>query len=136
MLVYRFMTRLCLTLAVLGLVLAPLARPAMAMTMDTPGMDQAMMQSMSPTMPADMDCCPHDAMQSDAGKVQTDNDAAKAPCGKDCPQMSACMASLASFTVHAHSLSFPVTATTITYLHVERSLAGLSRPPAPRPPTA
>lgn len=120
------MTRLCLTLAVLGLVLAPLARPAMAMTMDTPGIDQTMMQSMSPTMPAGMDCCPEDAI----------NDAAKAPCGKDCPQMSACMASLASFTLQAHGLSFPVTTTAITYLQIECSLAGLSRPPAPRPPTA
>ena len=126
MLVFRFMTRLFLTLAVLGLVLAPLARPAMAMAVDTPGIDQTMVQSMSPTMPAGMDCCPEDAT----------NDAAKAPCGKDCPQMSACMASSASFTVQAHSLSFLVTATAITYLHVERSLAGLSRPPAPRPPSA
>lgn len=130
------MTRLVLTFAVLGLVLAPLARPAMAMSIDASGMDQAMMQSMSPTMPADMDCCPHDAMQVDAGKVQIDNDVTKAPCGKDCPQMSACMASLACFTVQAHSLSFPVTATAITYLHIEQRLAGLSRPPTPRPPTA
>ena len=130
------MTRLCLTLAVLGLVLAPLARPAAAMTVNAPGMDQAMISSMSQTMPADMECCPQDAMQADAGKVQMDNDAAKMPCGKDCPQMAACIASLTSFTVQAQSLPVQVSATAITYLPVERSLAGLSRPPTPRPPTA
>jgi hypothetical protein len=127
---------LCLTLAVLGLVLAPLARPAAAMTMNAPSMDQAMVQSMSPSMPADMECCPHDAIQAVVGKVQTDNDAAKMPCGKDCPQMAACIASLASFTVQAQSLPVPVSVTAIIYLPAERSLAGLSRPPTPRPPTA
>ena len=135
MLVYRFTVRLFLTFAVLGLILAPLARSAMATTMDMPGMNQSMQMAAGQAM-ADMDCCPPDAMHADAGKIKADGDANKAPCGKDCPMMSMCMASAVNVMSLSHSLSVLLTATTVTYSQVHRDLAGLARAPVPRPPTA
>ena len=130
------MARLFLTFAVLGLVLAPLARPAMAMTTDTPGMDQSMQMAAGPgPAMADMDCCPPDAMHAAADTIKADGDADKAPCGKDCPMMSMCMASAVNVISPSHSLSILLTATIVTYSQVHRDLAGLARAPVPRPPT-
>jgi hypothetical protein len=131
---YRFMARLFLTFAVLGLILAPLARPVMAMTTDMSGMNQSMQVAAGPAL-ADMDCCPPNAMHGDAGKIKADGDADKAPCGKDCPMMSMCMASAVNVISPSHSLSIFLTAATVTYSQVHRDLAGLVRAPAPRPPT-
>lgn len=137
MLVRTFVSRLLFALAVLGIVTAPVARPAMAMTMNPPGMDHAMTGVVSPAMAADMPCCPEAMHHADAGKTaDVDHDGGKFGCGKDCPLMSACMTSMLGDAVEAPGLSVPMFTTRIVYPQITRHIAGFAGPPALRPPTA
>jgi len=116
--------RMLPALAVVGLVLAPVARPAMAMPTDmNPAMsghaeaaDQVAM-----AMPDGMPCCPHEQQKSD--------------CGKDCPLMAMCVAPLHS-TLPDYSFSMPVVQGYVVALCDDRTLDSLSQAPPPRPPKA
>jgi hypothetical protein len=72
--------RLLSGLAVLGLILAPLAPPAMAMGVNSPAVmsdHETMAGDAAMAMPAGMPCCPEKAPMPD--------------CAKDCPLMALCM---------------------------------------------
>jgi hypothetical protein len=118
--------RILLSLAVLGLVLGPMARPAMAMPADqSTGMDHhAMMASMADhemAMPESMPCCPDEAPASD--------------CGKHCLMMM-CAASLSPTLPDAAWLPMPQAATTVLIAGGDSTLSGRSPTPPPRPPKA
>lgn len=131
--------RLILALALLGLVLAPVVRPAMAMT-GMPGMTHQTMSDMSmgPSqdmngMAADMECCPGMAGHADdAGKTAPANN----DCGKDCPLMAGCVGASLTELPQAPSLNFPVAIREVVTLANDTDVASLTRAPSPRPPNA
>jgi hypothetical protein len=110
-------------LAVAGLVLAPMARPVMAM----PSQMQSVMSEhgaadahMGMAAPADMPCCPD-----------------KAPdCGKDCPLMGLCMANVLQFAPIGPSLFISPTLASLVFPDDDAVLSGLAQPPPARPPKA
>jgi hypothetical protein len=113
-------------LAVLGMILAPVAWPAMAMPADqSAGMhhhatmtgkgDNAGI-STSESMP----CCPDEAPASD--------------CGKNCMMM--CAASLSSTVPATAWLPVPKLAPSELVVYKEAALSGRSPGPSPRPPKA
>jgi hypothetical protein len=112
-------------LAILGLTLTPLARPAFAVSADmaaaasdhAPSVDNAAM-----AMPADMPCCPEQAPSPD--------------CGKDCPLMALCMASVLQAAPHGAALLVPLTIASIVVPGESAKLSGLAQPPPARPPKA
>jgi hypothetical protein len=106
--------KLLAALAVLGLLLAPLARPAMAATMQAAA-DHAVMD-----MPADMPCCPEQGPAKD--------------CAKRCPLMATCMASSLQAMPPAASLYIPPKAGEILLSGNDAALAGLNTGPPQRPP--
>lgn len=107
-------SRLGAALAVLGLLLAPLARPVMAATMPAVP-DHAALE-----MPADMPCCPERAPAKD--------------CAKDCFLMAACMAGNLQATPPVAQLFIPPEAATVLLSGNDADLAGLSTGPPQRPP--
>ena len=117
--------RVLVTFAVLGLVLAPLARPALAVPAgQSTGMDQAMMAGMADhemAMPEGMPCCPDEAPMSD--------------CGKHCAMMM-CAASLSPTLPDAAWLPVPQAATTELIADGGSPLSGRVPAPPPRPPKA
>jgi hypothetical protein len=111
-------------LAVAGLILAPLARPAMAMSWETQGIMGAHGATDAETgmgMPADMPCCPHKAPASD--------------CGKDCPFMALCAASLLKSAPLGAPLYIPLLAGMVIPGD-DADLGSLAQAPPPRPPKA
>jgi len=125
--------RLILTLAVFGLILAPIARPVMAMPMPA---DAMMSGDMSSANAIDMPCCP-DGMAADKAMSET-GDAAPAmgDCAKDCPLMATCMAASVSGLPQGPVLSFPLAITQIVHPKNDPHIGSLTRGPAPRPPNA
>ena len=109
--------------AVLGLILAPLAKPAMAMPTDSAGMDhRAAMADMADhemAMPEGMPCCPDEAPASD--------------CGKHCLMMM-CAASLSPTLPSAAWLPAPQAAATNLIADGDSALSGRNPAPPPRPP--
>jgi hypothetical protein len=124
---------LVLTFAILGLILAPLARPAMAMDVATPSMDQTMSDSTVSAATPDMPCCPDGmAAQADMSKP----DPTKSGCGKDCPLMAACMAqSMVGFS-EGPTIWFPLSIAQIVFPENDPDIGSLTRAPSPRPPNA
>jgi len=115
--------RLLAALAVVGLVMAPVAQPAVAMTADmqVSASHHAMMSDQSDmAMPDGMPCCPDDQ---------------KTDCAKTCPFMAACMAQLQS-TVASYGLSAPLMQASVLMLRNDRTLHSLSQAPPPKPPKA
>jgi len=113
--------RFLAALAVVGLVLAPLAQPAMAADVQVTANDHAAMSDHADmAMPDGMPCCP---------------DEQKTDCAKHCPFMAACVAQLQS-TVPSYGLSAPLTQASVLTLRNDRTLHSLSQAPPPRPPKA
>ena len=112
-----------MTLAVLGLALAPLGQPAVAMPGGQSGMDHhAMMAGTADqemAMPESMPCCPDEAPASD--------------CGKHC-LMIMCAASLSPTLPGAAWLPVPLAAATNLIADGDSPLSGRSPTPPPRPP--
>lgn len=108
-------------LAVLGLVLSPLAWPVA--TMESGGMAQSAALAAAPASDmAEMDCCP------DA--------APKQPCAKICPLLAMCMAK--TFQNAAYTTA-PAVVLTLAHAVIPGDgarLHGLDRAPPPRPPNA
>lgn len=109
-------------LAIVGLVLAPVARPVMAMPVDMNAVsDHAeMADHEAMVMPDGMPCCLQDQQKE---------------CAKDCPMMASCTASLHS-TLPCNGFSAPVMHASMTVLCNDRILDSLSQVPPPRPPKA
>lgn len=110
------------TLAVVGLLLAPLARPAMAMPMSIPPAMGADMDGGATAMgmPDDMPCCPDQAPASDCGKV--------------CPLMAMCSAGTAQYlpTVTAIAVVFRLASIVVPVNDAQAD--SLARGPPRRPP--
>jgi hypothetical protein len=103
--------------AVLGLILVPLGRPAMAATAD---MHALMSDASAAPMAADMPCCADKAPVSD--------------CAKDCPSMALCMAgSILDFPASI-TILVPHRFTTLALAGNDADIAGLTHGPPPRPP--
>jgi hypothetical protein len=107
--------------AILGLVLAPIARPVMAMPMD---MHESMGEptaadAVATTMPDDMPCCPDKTTVPD--------------CGKDCPLMALCGATLLQFVPQV-ALIVPGTLIGIVFPGDYSALASVARAPPRKPP--
>jgi hypothetical protein len=109
-------SRTLTALALLGLILAPIARPAMAMPAQ--GHIASVDHEAAIDTPSDMDCCPD---QAPAGS-----------CGKDCPLMAMCVAQ--AVPAVAPGLVLPLELA----LHVQPGtptrLASAGPSPPPKPP--
>jgi hypothetical protein len=106
-------------LAIVGLVLGPIAKPVMAMP--TPmhmGVDQAMVNEAA--MPEDMPCCPTKAPIPD--------------CGKDCLFMAMCATQFLANAVQGVWLVIPLGLASVFFPGNDTDVAGLSQGPPPRPP--
>jgi hypothetical protein len=111
-------------LAVAGLILAPQARLAMAMPSETQGTMSEHGATDARTamgMPVDMPCCPDKAPASD--------------CGKDCPLMALCTASVLQSAPLGVPLFIPLLAG-IVIPGDDADLGSLAQAPPPRPPKA
>jgi hypothetical protein len=103
--------------AISGFALAPMVRPAMAMSVAKHAsmiMDAA---SMAPSTMDDMPCCP--------GKP--------ADCGKDCPFMALC-GGMPLQGVSQTSLIIPLTLLSVIFPTGESGLASVAQPPPRKPP--
>jgi len=107
-------------LAIAGLVLAPIVRPAMAMPMDM-DMHESMGNPMAanPVAPDDMPCCPGEPSFPD--------------CGKDCPLMAFCGAAPLYF-VSQIGLIVPTNFATIIFPSDQSDLGSVAHAPLQRPP--
>jgi hypothetical protein len=105
--------------AVAGLLVAPMARPAMAM--DTPiAIDRAAAGDTATADAADhMPCCP--------GKPSLPD------CGKDCPLMAQCVTAPLHFASQA-GLAIPLTIASIMLPGASPELASVADAPPRRPP--
>ena len=109
--------------AIVGLVLGPIARPAMAMPapMHTAvASDQAMVDEAAMAMPEDMPCCPTKAPIPD--------------CGKDCLFMAMCATQFLANAVQGVGLVIPLGLASVFFPGNDTDVAGLSQGPPPRPP--
>ena len=103
-------------LAVLGLILAPLANPVAAMEAAAAAHAESM------DMPDGMPCCP--------------DIPAKPDCAKDCAFMAACAGTGFSPAAAATTLIAPAALLSVIALRDDPKLSGLGQAPPPRPPKA
>jgi hypothetical protein len=107
-------------LALLGLVLGPVAAPtAMAMPMS---MEMAASASTDMDMSVDMPCCPDTPVKSDCAKV--------------CPFMAVCAGLVFSGTASGAILAAPTDLLAVIAPRNDAKLNGLGGAPPPRPPKA
>jgi len=111
-------------LAILGLLAAPLAAPALAVTM--PGAMHVMASESSARLhsemapPDGMPCCPAKAPVSD--------------CSKDCPLMTLCLSGMVLNLPAGVALLLPAEHTNLMFSLSDTALTGLGYGPPPRPP--
>jgi len=108
--------------AIVGLVLGPIARPAMALPAPmnaAAASDQAMVDEAAIAMPEDMPCCPKKSPIPD--------------CGRDCVMMM-CVTQFLCNAVQAASLVIPLGLASVFFPGNDTDVAGLSQGPPPRPP--
>jgi hypothetical protein len=108
----RFLQFLFASLISIGLVIAPLATPAVA----ADRMDSGMMQMTG--MSGDMPCCP-DKQKNDC---------------QDCPLLAICMAKVLQNAPSADGLPVREAVSRVLCPRDEPVLAGLTRPPPDQPP--
>jgi hypothetical protein len=113
----RLLTRVLTGLALLGLVLSPVARPAMAMA--TGAVAQADIAAPAMDM-ADMPCCPDSAPKPD--------------CAKDCPLMATCMGKTLQSAPHTSAPLVTYARASIVIPRNDARPDGFAQPPPPRPP--
>jgi hypothetical protein len=110
-------------LAIAGLVVTPVARPAMAMStaMQAPAAsDQPMADDAAMAMSEDLLCCPKEMPIPD--------------CGKDCPLMAMCATQFLSNAVQGAGLVMPLGLASVLSPGNDTDVARLSQGPSPRPP--
>jgi hypothetical protein len=112
--------RLLAFVAIAGLVLAPMAWPTGAMSMNAPAAMGSSADS-GMAMPFDMECCPKKAHVPD--------------CAKDCAFMAICMGMGLQVQRDA-SFSIPLVPISTLVPGRQRDLDGLAPPPPTRPPKA
>jgi hypothetical protein len=108
--------------AIVGLVLGPIARPAMAMPAPIHtgvASDQAMVDEAAMAMPEDMPCCPKKSPIPD--------------CGRDCLFMAMCAMQFLCAASGA-GLIIPLGLASVILPGNDTDAAGLSQGPPPRPP--
>jgi hypothetical protein len=103
--------------AILGLVLGPLASPAMAISID---MSVAVADQTAMSMPEGMPCCPDQAPMPD--------------CAKDCPFMALCATQFLSTMPPGTGFVMPPTRASVVVASNDLGLSGLKQRPPPRPP--
>jgi hypothetical protein len=120
--VYLTVRRLLLGLALLGLLLAPVAQPAIGIPMDMPGAASPVADVAEPAMAMsdDMPCCPD---------TQTAPD-----CGKACPLMALCFASILQYFPVGISLSAPLLPAGMVVPGNDADFATLAQGPPLKPP--
>lgn len=108
-------------LAIIGLALAPIGRPAMAMPAATHGaaLEQPMAGDGAMAMPEDMPCCPKKAPIPDC---------------KDCLFAGMCAAQFLGNLVLGTGLFLPFALASVLFPGNDTDVAGLSNGPPPRPP--
>ncbi len=106
-------------LAMLGLVLGPMAAPVMAMPMD---MAASAATDMTMDMPAGMPCCPDIPAKSDCAKV--------------CPFMAVCAGLIFPGLAGGASLDAPTALLATIAPRDDAKSNGLGQAPPPRPPKA
>lgn len=117
-------SRLLAAFAVLGLLVAPLAPPAVAMTV--PGAVHTIASESSAqlhsemAMPDGMPCCPEKTPTSD--------------CSKDCPLSALCLSGIVLNVPTGAALLLPVGHTSLTFPQSDTVLTSLAYGPPPRPP--
>jgi hypothetical protein len=116
-------SRLFALVAIAGLLLAPIARPAMAIVVDTPmSVDHATAAgSVGAEAMDDMPCCP--------GKPSLPD------CSKDCPLMALCVTASLHFAPQT-GLTVPRTIASIIFPGDFPELASVADAPPRRPPKA
>jgi hypothetical protein len=126
MTVLSAINRILLVAAVLGLVLAPMARPAisgdiMAVAAAMPGMSEQMVADSEVGATDDMPCCP--------GKPSLPD------CSKDCPFMALCGA-IVLHGVSLNGLIAPLTLVAVILPGDPSALVSLAHAPPRKPPKA
>jgi hypothetical protein len=117
---YRFISRLLVTFAVVGLVVAPLATPAGAKLLPTATMSHMSTMSDMSMMSDDMPCCPD---------TQKSNDC------QDCPLSAMCTLSIAQAEPPmATGVLAPLPIRTLFLAFNDRIADGFDRPPPDQPP--
>jgi hypothetical protein len=108
--------------AVLGLIIAPLARPAAAMAGDmaSVSVDVSAAADSGMAMPEDMPCCPDKAPVSD--------------CSKTCPLMALCMSGAVPMPASFEGPPPGLRQGQLVPLRQEPHLSGLGSGPPTRPP--
>lgn len=104
-------------LALAGLLLTPIAVPAMPVATD---MAESMADHAAMAMPADMPCCPDEAPMPN--------------CGKDCPFMAMCAAQFLSIMPQGTGLITPLALASVVVPGNDAGLSGLTQRPPPKPP--
>jgi hypothetical protein len=113
-------SHLLAALAVLGLLIAPLTSPLVAIAAEVDMGDQmTMATAAAASMPADMPCCPDEIPVPD--------------CANDCPLTAICMSNMLQTTSES-SLDLPLRFVGVTLPGSDAGLAGLRHGPPPRPP--
>jgi len=107
-------------MAVAGLLVAPLARPAMAMSMDPPAAAGDHAHAMASGMPEPMPCCPDEAPASDCGTV--------------CPLMALCSVATCQSLPSATALIVVFRVTGVAIPSDDAWLDDLATGPPRRPP--
>ena len=102
-------------LAIIGLAVVPIARPAMTL----PNTNVAMVDDTAMGMPEDMACCPKQAPVPD--------------CGKDCPLMALCVTAPIHF-VSQTGLTVPLTFVTVAFPGAHPDLVSIAQAPPRKPP--
>jgi hypothetical protein len=121
---YRLaISRLLTLLALAGLILGPLARPAMSMASPPAAvMDDHTGMAMNGQAMGEMPCCPDEAPKSD--------------CAKDCPLMALCAATGIQFLTTTPALNLPTMHSARFRPNRAAELHGLAERPPPKPPKA
>ena len=108
--------RLLSILAIIGLAVAPIVRPAVAL----PNGHTAMVDDPVMGMPQGMPCCPSKAPIPD--------------CDRDCPLMAICATQFFCNAIQGSGLQIPIGLAGLFFPSDDSYVAGLSHAPPPRPP--
>ncbi len=107
-------------LAVMGLLLTPMVRPASAMPANMADMMDMAGDNTAMDMPADMPCCPDQAPKSD--------------CTKDCPFLALCISGSVLNLPASAGLLLPLEAMQLVFPDNNADFASLNYDPPLRPP--
>ena len=114
--------RILAVLAIVGLALAPVVQPAMALQVSKDmhaAMSSSAVDAVIADVADDMPCCPSKPALPD--------------CGKDCPLMALCVTAPIHF-VSQTGLTVPLTFVAVVFPGAHSDLASIAQPPPRKPP--